>query len=73
MWNSKKSILLSQLCVVAFMIMLIFTVVSTPWLVRGFISFSRAHLCPPTFVPTHGIPGLASCQILATPLVAMLY
>ena len=44
MWNSKKSILLSQLCVVAFMIMLIFTVVSTPWLVRGFISFSRANI-----------------------------
>jgi len=44
MWNHKKSILLSQACVIVFMIMLVFTVASTPWLVRRLIGFSRVNL-----------------------------
>lgn len=44
MWNGKKSISLSKLCVLAFSVMLVGTVLSAPWLVRSFLDFSRAGL-----------------------------
>jgi hypothetical protein len=34
MWNDDKSIVLSQLCVTVFIILLIATAVSAPWLIR---------------------------------------
>lgn len=44
MWNGKKSISLSKLCVLIFAVMLISTALSAPWLVRRFLDFSRADL-----------------------------
>jgi len=44
MWNGKKSISLSKLCVLIFMAMLIVTTLSAPWLVQRFLVFSRADL-----------------------------
>lgn len=44
MWNGKKSIRLSKFCVLAFMVMLIGTILSAPWLVQRFLLFSRAYL-----------------------------
>ena len=44
MWNDKKSISLSKLCVLVFTAMLIGTDLSAPWLVRWFVDFSRADL-----------------------------
>lgn len=44
MWNDKKSISLSKLCILLFMGLLVVTVVSAPWLTRWFLGFSRAEL-----------------------------
>lgn len=44
MWNGKKSISLSKLCVLIFTFMLIGTALSAPWLVRRLMDFSRADL-----------------------------
>lgn len=44
MWNGKKSISLSKLCVLVFAVMLICTALSAPWLVRWLMDFSRADL-----------------------------
>lgn len=44
MWNGKKSISLSKICVLVFAAMLICTALSAPWLVRWFLGFSRADL-----------------------------
>jgi hypothetical protein len=44
MWNDKKSISLSKLCILLFMCVLIVTAVSAPWLTRWFLNFSRAEL-----------------------------
>ncbi|GBF34866.1 hypothetical protein DCCM_3986 [Desulfocucumis palustris] len=44
MWNGKKSIGLSKLCILFFMCVLIATVVSAPWLTRWFLDFSQAGL-----------------------------
>ncbi|MGI6586926.1 MAG: DUF2975 domain-containing protein [Gracilibacteraceae bacterium] len=44
MWNGKKSISLSKFCVLAFSVMLIGTDLSAPWIVKWFLSFSRASL-----------------------------
>ncbi|WP_276663048.1 DUF2975 domain-containing protein [Syntrophomonas wolfei] len=44
MWNGKKSITLSKLCILLFMGLLIFTVVSAPWLTGWFLDFSQADL-----------------------------
>ena len=44
MWNGKKSISLSKLCVLIFMAMLIATALSAPWIVQRFLIFSRADL-----------------------------
>lgn len=44
MWNGEKSISLSKFCVLAFSVMLIGTALSAPWLVKWFLSFSRASL-----------------------------
>ncbi|HCJ56288.1 DUF2975 domain-containing protein [Lutispora sp.] len=44
MWNGKKSISLSKLCILVFTFMLIGTALSAPWLVRRFLDFSRADL-----------------------------
>ncbi len=42
MWNGRKSISLSKLCIRSFMGLLVATVVSAPWLTRWFLDFSRA-------------------------------
>lgn len=44
MWNDEKSISLSKICVLVFALMLIFAVLSAPWLVRRLMDFSRAGL-----------------------------
>ena len=44
MWNDKKSLNLSKLCLLFFMIGLIGTVITAPWLTRWFLDFSRAEL-----------------------------
>lgn len=44
MWNGKKSISLSKFCVLIFMVMLIGTDLSAPWIVQRFLVFSRADL-----------------------------
>ena len=44
MWNDKKSISLSKICILAFAVMLVYTAVTAPWLVRRLIDFSRADL-----------------------------
>jgi hypothetical protein len=44
MWNGKKSISLSKLCVLIFMAMLIGTAISAPWITQRFLVFSRADL-----------------------------
>jgi hypothetical protein len=44
MWNDKKSITLSKLCILLFICLLIITVVSAPWLTRWFLTFSQAGL-----------------------------
>jgi len=44
MWDDKKSITLSKLCVLAFSALLIGVVLSAPWIVDKFMDFSRADL-----------------------------
>ncbi|MBS4030661.1 MAG: DUF2975 domain-containing protein [Clostridiales bacterium] len=44
MWNDKKSLNLSKLCLLVFMSGLIGTIVTAPWLTRWFLNFSRAEL-----------------------------
>ncbi len=44
MWSDRKSLNLSKLCILLFMVGLIVTVVSAPWLTRWFLGFSRAEL-----------------------------
>jgi hypothetical protein len=44
MWNGKKSISLSKICVQVFMVMLIGTALTAPWLVQRFLVISRADL-----------------------------
>lgn len=44
MWDDKKSISLSKLCILLFMGVLVVTVVFAPMLTRWFLSFSRADL-----------------------------
>lgn len=44
MWNDKKSLNLSKLCLLFFMLGLIATIVTAPWLTRWFLDFSRADL-----------------------------
>lgn len=54
MWNDKKSIWLSKLCILLFMCVLIATAISAPWLTRWFLGFSRAELlgAEPFFLAT---------------------
>lgn len=44
MWNGKRSIILSKICVAAFFIMLSVIIVSAPWLVGRILSHSRRGL-----------------------------
>lgn len=44
MWNGKRSISLSKLCILLFMGLLIVTVVSAPWLTRWYFNFPRPEL-----------------------------
>ena len=44
MWNRKRSISLSKICILIFMGFMILIVVSAPWLTRWFLDFSRADL-----------------------------
>lgn len=44
MWNDKKSISLSKICVLIFAVILIGTALSASWLVRWLLDFSRADL-----------------------------
>jgi len=44
MWNDKKSLQLSKLFILIFMVVLVATVVTAPWITKRFINFSRAEL-----------------------------
>lgn len=44
MWNEEKSVELTRLCTLAFMILLLAVVATAPWLTAWFISFSQAGL-----------------------------
>lgn len=44
MWNDKKSIKLSKLCILLFMSVLVVTAFFAPWLTQWFLGFSRAEL-----------------------------
>lgn len=67
MWNDKKSLRLSKLCILLFMCLLIGTAVSAPWLTRWFLGFSRAELrgTEPFF--------LATIYVGSVPAVVLLY
>lgn len=66
MWNGKKSISLSKLCVLAFSAMLIGVAASAPWLVRWFLDFSRADLVgkEPLFLMTIYIGSVPAAVLL---------
>lgn len=40
MWNDRKSIILSRLCVIVFIVLLVTAAVATPWLVSRYFDFS---------------------------------
>jgi hypothetical protein len=67
MWTRKKSIYLSKLCVIEFIILLVGLIATAPWLVNLFLSFSRASLqgTKPYF--------LATIYIGAVPAAILLY
>lgn len=44
MWNDRRSVLLSQFSILLFSVALLVLAISTPWLVRWLIGFSRAEL-----------------------------
>jgi len=44
MWDDKKSITLSKICIFVFALMLVYIAISAPWIVRRLIDFSRADL-----------------------------
>lgn len=44
MWSNHRSVVLSQLSVLAFSILLLMVAISAPWLVRWLVGFSRADL-----------------------------
>lgn len=44
MWSDQKSLTLSKLCVLLFILLLLATVLSAPWLTRWFVGYSRAEL-----------------------------
>jgi hypothetical protein len=67
MWNGKKSINLSKLCVLLFMGLLIVTVASAPWLTRWYFSFPR-----PLLNETESF-FLATIYIGAVPAAYLLY
>jgi hypothetical protein len=54
MWNNKKSIALSKLCIFLFMILLFVTAFFAPWITRWFLGFSRTVLkgSEPFFITT---------------------
>jgi len=66
MWNGKKSISLSKLCVLAFSAMLMAVALSAPWLVRWFLDFSRADLIgkEPLFLMTIYIGSVPAAVLL---------
>lgn len=66
MWNGKKSISLSKLCILIFMCLLIVTVVSAPWLTSWFLSFSRAELkgTEPFFLATIYVGSIPAGYLL---------
>lgn len=74
MWNGQKSIILSKWCILLFMCLLIVTVVSAPWLIRWFLSFSRAGLegTEPFFLATI-YTGFVPAAYLLYSLLRLLY
>jgi heme exporter protein D len=66
MWNDKKSLNLSKLCILFFMTGLLGTIVSAPWLTRWFLNFSRAELqgAEPFFLATIYVGGMAAGILL---------
>jgi len=44
MWDEKKSILLSKLGVLVFMLLIVAAAISTPWMVAWLVDYSQAHL-----------------------------
>ena len=66
MWNGRKSISLSKLCIRLFMGLLVATVVSAPWLTLWFLDFSRAGQGTEAFF-------LATIYVGCVPAVYLLY
>jgi hypothetical protein len=66
MWNDKKSLNLSKLCLLLFISGLIGTIVTAPWLTRWFLSFSRAELqgAEPFFLATIYVGGIPAGTLL---------
>jgi len=67
MWNDRKSLILSKLCLLIFMVLLVVVAFCAPWLTRWVLGFSRAGLegTQPYF--------LATIYTGAVPAVILLY
>lgn len=66
MWNGEKSISLSKLCVLVFMLALIAAVVSAPWLTSWFVDYAYAEPETQSFF-------LATIYIGSVPAAYLLY
>lgn len=66
MWNDKKSLVLSKLCILFFMALLVLTVVGATWLTDWFLHFSRAELAEskPYFLATIYVGALPAAYLL---------
>jgi hypothetical protein len=66
MWDDKKSISLSKLCILLFMGVIVVTVVFAPMLTRWFLSFSRADLqgTEPFFLATIYVGAVPAAYLL---------
>jgi hypothetical protein len=65
-WNDKKSLGLSKLCILIFMVLLLLTVCTAPWLTEWFLDFSRADLADskPLFLATIYIGAFPAAYLL---------
>lgn len=66
MWNGKKSIILSNFCILAFIVLLMVTVGAAPWLTSWFLDFSQADLrtAQPWFLATIYIGAFPAALLL---------
>lgn len=66
MWDDRKSLSLSRLCIILFMCVLIVTDIFSPWIVRRFVDFSRAGISgtEPYFLITIYVGTLPAAYLL---------